>query len=142
MTIVRYPVWSPWHEMQKWVDDFSKEDQNFPCGAQGWSPKVDIMEEKDRFTIHVDLPGMDKKDVSILVENNICTIRGKREYAEEKKVGKQLRMERCSGEFSRSFSLPTPIDESKVKAKMQHGVLEISIPKMGKETGKMIQIEG
>jgi HSP20 family protein len=110
-----------------------------------WTPAVDIKETVAQFVILVDLPGIDKKDVSIAMENNVLTIRGERNtYTSDKKEDKgqqYYRVERSSGSFYRRFTLPETVDSKGIQAKMQQGVLEISIPKQEKTQSRQIQIE-
>lgn len=105
-----------------------------------WAPAVDIKEEKNRFLVIADIPGVKKEDIHISLENNILTIHGERKLESEEKNENYSRVERMQGQFYRRFSLPETADESKISAKCKHGVLEICIPK--KEiTEKRIQVK-
>lgn len=106
-----------------------------------WIPAVDIREEKNQFIILVDLPGVDKSDVNISMENNIITIKGHR--FDENKEGKHnyFRAERVKGNFYRRFTLPDTVDGSKIEAKMQKGVLELAIPKKEVAQPRLIKIQ-
>lgn len=106
-----------------------------------WIPAVDIKEEKNRFNILVDLPGVEKNDVNISMENSVLTIKGHRfdENIDEKK--NYFRAERMKGNFYRRFTLPDTVDGSKIEAKMQKGVLEIAIPKKEAAQPRLIKIQ-
>jgi len=106
-----------------------------------WAPKVDVKEEKDKFVILADIPGIDPKDIDITMEKGILTISGHRE--EEKKSAQEgyQRVERSSGRFYRRFNMPEAVDESKISAKGQHGVLEIVIPKIEDALPRKITIQ-
>lgn len=105
-----------------------------------WVPAVDISENEKELRIHAELPGIDKKDVSINVEDSVLTIRGKREFKQEQKKENYYRLERSYGVFARSFSLPNSVDVEKIQASMKDGVLELSIPKKPEAQPKQIDI--
>jgi len=105
---------------------------------QSWGMmKVDIHEEKDKFIISAELPGVDKNEVKVSVDNGYLTISGdkKEEKTESKEEhGRQIRRsERRYGEFSRSFRLPSTCDQDKIQAKFDNGVLSLNVPKVEKK---------
>ena len=104
-------------------------------------PAVDIREDKNNVIAEVDLPGVDPKDVSISVENDLLTLRGKKEEKKEEKKEGYLRIERYSGEFYRQIQLPSNVDSTKAKASYKHGVLRITFPKKEEEKGTEIKID-
>jgi HSP20 family protein len=106
-----------------------------------WVPRADIHETKDDYLVQLDLPGMDKKDVKIKVEDNFLVISGERKSENKVDDEKYHRVERFSGSFNRSFRLYKDVDPSKIKAKFENGVLEISIPKAEEVKPKEISIE-
>ncbi|MCE3045247.1 MULTISPECIES: Hsp20/alpha crystallin family protein [Legionella] len=105
-----------------------------------WAPAVDIKEEKDRFLVVADIPGVKSEDIHISLENNLLTIQGERYF--EKTEGKEgySRIERSQGQFYRRFSLPQSADESNISAKCKHGVLEVIIPKRTTPKEKRIEV--
>lgn len=105
-----------------------------------WIPAVDIKEDKKQFVILADLPGVDKNNINISMENNILTIKGSRP---EITKGDQnyCRTERVRGNFHRQFTLPDTADDSKIEAKVQKGVLEIVIPKKEAAQPRLIKIQ-
>ena len=94
-----------------------------------WMPAVDIKETKKQFVIEADLPGVDKKNVNISMENNTLTIQGSREEEKKEEDQHYYRTERVRGSFYRRFTLPDTADSEKIAAKMVKGILEITIPK-------------
>lgn len=108
-----------------------------------FTPSVNTREGEDAYYIDVDLPGVKKEDVEISVDENLLTIKGKRETKEELKKEDYYRIESAYGTFSRSFTLPEKVDVEKIEAKSDDGVLEIIIPKLKviKESTKKIQIK-
>lgn len=114
-------------------------DIEFSAGA--WNPAVDIFETKDNVVLKAELPGLDKKDFSIEIKDNLLTLKGERKLEKETKEENYYRMERAYGAFSRSFTLPASVDKDKVKAKFKDGVLEVTIPKSETEKPKQINVE-
>ena len=108
-----------------------------------FTPSVNTREGEDAYYIDVDLPGVKKEDVEISVDENLLTIKGKRETKEELEKEDYYRIESAYGTFSRSFTLPEKVDVEKIEAKSDNGVLEIVIPKLKviKESTKKIQIK-
>src|SRR5688572_12769516 len=94
-----------------------------------WSPAIDIKEENDRFLISADLPGVDPTNIEISFENNMLTLKGKREEIHEETRGSYYRTERMQGQFYRQFTFPAAVDSTHIIAKSKQGVLEVSIPK-------------
>jgi HSP20 family protein len=113
---------------------FFKEEGNV------WSPVVDLFNEEDRVLVKAEMPGIDKKELDIRVENNVLTITGEKKREKEIKDKNAYRMERCYGKFSRSFSLPAPVDGEKVKANYKDGILEIDLPKIEEVKPRKIKI--
>jgi len=109
--------------------------------AEEWLPTVDISEGKDNFVIKVELPGVDEKDVSVSISENILTIKGEKNKEEEEKGEHYYSCERCYGAFQRSFQLPTNVQGDKVEAAFDKGVLKMTIPKAEEAKKKEIQIK-
>ncbi len=100
---------------------------------------LDIREEDDKYLLDAELPGFEKKDVSINVSENVLTIEAKTETLEEDK--KYHRRERYVGQYKRSVSLGDNCDATKITASMKNGVLTIEIPKVEPEPAKQIIIQ-
>jgi HSP20 family protein len=111
-----------------------------PASTTIWSPAVDIYETEGEIVVQAELPGMDRKDISLNLENNVLTIRGDRQFKKETKEDNYHRIERSYGGFSRSFSIPTTVDEDKIRADYKDGVLRIALPKKEQARPKQIQI--
>jgi len=111
-----------------------------PAATTIWSPAVDIYETEGEIVVQAELPGMDRKDISLNLENNVLTIRGDRQFKKETKEDNYHRIERSYGGFSRSFSIPTSVDEDKIRADYKDGVLRIALPKKEQAKPKQIQI--
>ena len=105
-----------------------------------WAPAVDIYEQEGNIVLKAELPGIDSKDVDIRLENNVLTLRGERKLDEEVKRDNYHRVERSYGTFTRSFTLPTVVDQEKIKAEYKDGVLRVTLPKHEEAKPKQISI--
>src|SRR3990172_5004482 len=105
--MVREPSWKEFSLFSNRLNrlmDTPREDNNDSLGT--WSPAVDIFDKGGEVVIHAELPGIKKEDIDVRVENNVLTIRGKKERMEEVKEEGYFRTERAYGSFSRPFRLP------------------------------------
>jgi len=105
-----------------------------------WAPVVDIYEREGTIVLKAELPGIDPKDVDIRLENNVLTLRGERKIDNEVQRESYHRVERAYGTFSRSFTLPSVVDQEKIKAGYQDGVLTVTLPKREEAKPKQINI--
>jgi HSP20 family protein len=106
-----------------------------------WAPAVDIHEEKDKYIIKADLPGIKQEELDVSVEDDTLTIRGERKLEKEEKQKNYYRSERAYGAFQRSFALPSSVDAAKINASYKDGVLHITIPKTEETKKKSIKID-
>ncbi|MBN8522693.1 MAG: Hsp20/alpha crystallin family protein [Rickettsiaceae bacterium] len=104
------------------------------------SPRIDISETDNEYKIEAELPGINQKEIDVKIDNNILTIKGKKEDIKEEKEKNYHLRERYYGAFQRSISLPNNIEPEKIKASFENGVLNISVPKSDKRTPKKIEI--
>ncbi len=110
------------------VDRFFNESLT-RSGGSSFVPKVDILEKDQAYELHVAVPGMNKEDFKIDLKDNYLTISGERKFTNEKKDKNFRSVETQYGAFSRSFSLPENVDGTKINAKYNNGILELTIPK-------------
>jgi HSP20 family protein len=147
MSLVRF---SPKKEMLKFHEDFDRMFNGFfvPStrrwmkmdGDTAWNPVVDILDKEDAFLIKAELPGIDKKDLSVDVKDRVLTLKGERTSKDEVKEESYYRRERFYGKFERSFTLPVDVDSEKIKADYKDGVLNIVIPKPEEKKPKQITV--
>ena len=134
-------IWNPIHE----VDELFHNRLASVLGGEGlqsvaWLPVVDIEETEQNYVIRVELPGLDKNKVKVVVENGVLTLSGERDL-ERKVEGKTFhRVERSHGTFSRSFTLPEDVDSESVVANFKDGLLEIHVAKHEKALPKSIEV--
>ena len=98
---------------------------------QNWTPEVSIFENDKLYTVTMDIPGVEKKDVNIEVEGSCLTVSGKRDEKNEKDMSLYYSQTRY-GNFSRTFNLPEEIGVEKISAKYKNGTLILTLPKMEK----------
>ena len=117
------------------VDKFFNESLA-RTGGSTFIPKVDIVENPESFEIHLAVPGLNKEDFNIELNDNYLTVSGERKFSNEKKERTFHSIETHYGSFSRSFSLPENVDAAKINAKYNNGILELTIPKDDKKALK------
>lgn len=103
-------------------------------------PSIDVSETEDQFLISAELPGMDKDNINISLENGRLSISGERTFEKEDKGKKFHRVESSYGSFERSFQLPDNVDEESISATYENGLLNISIDKSEDKVKKQIEI--
>jgi HSP20 family protein len=116
------------------------ESVNRNISGVSW-PRVDITENGNEYILRADLPGIDKNDINIVIENGTLRIEGEKKAEHKKENDKYYHVERSYGKFSRSFGLPEEIDAERVDAKMVNGVLELTLPKNEKAKPKQLQVK-
>ena len=107
------------------------------------SPAVDVAEEKDRYIVKADLPGMKQENIKVELDDSVLSISGERKHEKEESDEKKNYhyYERSYGSFMRRFILPKGTDSDKIDAKYEHGVLGIVIPKTEAKKAKEIKVK-
>jgi HSP20 family protein len=106
-----------------------------------WQPAVDIYEDEESVVIKAELPDVDQKDIEVKIEENTLILKGERRHDQTVKKENYHRVERYYGAFQRSFHLPHSIDQEKVKATCDRGVLTITLPKRLEKKPKQINVQ-
>ncbi len=106
----------------------------------GWTPAMDLFEDRDNFYVRAELPGMKKEDIELSLHNGSLSISGERKSEDEFKDAEVYRSERFVGRFQRTVTLPTPVASDKVKARYQDGILTVSLPKAEESKPKQIEV--
>lgn len=106
-----------------------------------WMPSADINETDGSYVVHLDLPGMDNKDVKISIKGDVMTVCGERKNELNTDEDKFHRYERAEGFFCRTFNLPVNVDPDKITATSKDGVLKIELPKTAKDQPDEITID-
>lgn len=143
---MKLTTWDPLRDFDELINRFSpfyRMGLLRQAGASGkdveWSPAADITETDTEYLVKADLPGVDKKDVHITLENGQLRISGERKVEKEAKGENEIRIERFHGTFARTFSLPEDADTAGIKADSSNGSLTIRIPR--KKSAKPARIE-
>jgi HSP20 family protein len=112
------------------------------AGGDGeWMPSVDVSETTKEIVVHVEIPGMDPKDIDVSLNGNVLNLRGERKHEHEEKDENVHRIERRYGAFSRTIQLPADVDEDKVNANYKDGVLKLNLPKTKEASAKKIEVK-
>ena len=106
----------------------------------GWTPALDVSEDKDNVYVRVELPGMRKEDIDLSLHNGSLSISGERKSEEQFKDAEVYRAERFFGRFQRTVTLPTPVAADKVKAQYKDGILNVTLPKAEEAKPKHIDV--
>jgi HSP20 family protein len=146
MAIVRYEPWTVVNRLHQSLDQFFNETLSSPEASSSpsvaWVPRVDIHEEKDRFVVLADVPGVEPKDIDITAEKGVLTVRGERRAEKRVTDNGYERIERVAGTFLRRFTLPEGANTDSITAKQTNGVLEVTIPKTPAVQPRRISIDG
>ena len=130
MTLVKWnPTRSLMTDFDRIFDSMFTHDLPRFSSVKSWIPAVDVNETETEFLLSADMPGLDKKDVSIDIHDVVITIEGERAIDNEKSTDDYRIRERQLGSFNRSFRLPDNVNEVKVAAKFKNGVLKVTLPK-------------
>lgn len=98
-------------------------------GTEMVSPSIDVRESPTEISIEAELPGMAEEDVDISLSDGVLTIKGEKKSEREEKEDDYHLTERSYGRFQRSFRMPNTVDEDQVQAKLENGVLHLTLPK-------------
>lgn len=146
MAIVR---WDPFRDVAALQDRINRifndsfgrsRDLDDEVSLYDWRPPVDIYETSDGIVLKVELPGVNKDDVSVEVKDNVLTLKGERLLDPKIKDEHYYRKERSFGKFNRSFSLQEPIRPDLIKAAFKDGILTVEVPRPEDEKPKQITV--
>ena len=142
ITRPRRNLFPPLDEMDRIFGKWMRSDRDWDSTSD-FVPPVDILETKDGLMIKAEVPGLEKDNFKVSVEDNVLTISGEKkvEYEEKDKDQNYHRVERTYGCFSRSFTLPNTVDVTKVKAGYKNGILEVKLPKSEESKPKQIEVD-
>ena len=147
MSIVRYDPFRDLRTLQEEVNRLFSNNQTPTFGDEGigrgaWNPNVDIYENKDQIVLEAELPGMNREDFDLTVENNVITLRGERRFEKKDDADNYHRVERAYGSFTRSFTLPQTVSGEGATAEYRNGVLRVTLPKREETKARRIEITG
>jgi HSP20 family protein len=128
-------------EMERVFDRFFEPRWEEFEAVGAWAPKLDFSETKDAFVVKAEVPGVEQKDISVSIQDQMLTIRGEKHKEKEEKDEKYHRVERSWGAFTRTIALPAGVDTEKVNATFKDGVLSVKLPKTPAAKGTTIPVK-
>jgi len=150
MSITRYQTpelsnWSSFDRLASFRDEVNRLfDFSWPSRDSGlfsgWSPALDVSDDKDAIFVNVELPGMKKEEINLTLHNGALTVSGERKQERAAEEGETFRSERYFGKFQRSVTLPAAVDASKVSASYKDGILTVELPKAEEAKPKQIEV--
>ena len=147
MSITRYDPFRDLRNLQEEVNRLftgnigrSFDDEGIARGS--WSPSVDIYENKEHIVLEAELPGMNREDFDLSIENNVITLRGERRFEKKDDTDNYHRVERAYGSFTRSFTLPNTVTAEGATADYSNGVLHVTLPKREETKARRIEVKG
>lgn len=144
MNLVRFEPWSFADLVQRDFDRLAGRRvgrDSVETSVSDWAPAVDIVEEKDRFVLRADVPGVAREDIEVAMEEGVLTISGERHTERHEDAEGVKRFERVSGKFYRRFTLPETADAEGIAARSANGILEVTIPKQPEVQPRRITVE-
>lgn len=147
MGINRYDPFRDLRTLQEEVNRLFSTNLTRGFGEEGigrgaWNPSVDIYENKDQIVLEAELPGMNREDFDLTVENNVITLRGQRQFEKKDETDNYHRVERSYGSFTRSFTLPQTVSTEGANAEYRNGVLRVTLPKREETKARRIEVTG
>lgn len=147
MSIVRYDPFRDLRNLQEEVNRLFSSNLSRTFGDEGiargaWNPSVDIYENKDQIVLEAELPGMNREDFDVTIENNVITVRGERRFEKKDEADSYHRVERSYGSFTRSFTLPQTVSADTASAEYKNGVLRVTLPKREEVKARRINVAG
>ena len=134
MAIIR---WDPFRDVMTlrekmnrlFEDAVSTRGEDRDLAGSTWCPSCDIYETENEIVVTAELPGVKEEDIEVKIEDNTLSIKGERKLESEVKEENYHRIERAYGSFHRSFSLPHYVNQEKIKAESEDGILRVTLPK-------------
>jgi len=145
MNIIR---WDPFRDLatlrermnRLFEEAYTSRGEEKDLVASTWNPSVDIYETENALVMKAELPGIDENDIELKIEDSTLTLKGDRKFEKETKEENYHRIERLYGSFYRSFTLPRNIDQDKIKAESENGILKVTMPKKAELKPKKVKI--
>ncbi|WP_243018456.1 MULTISPECIES: Hsp20/alpha crystallin family protein [Candidatus Cardinium] len=127
--------------IERIFNDFYSLLPDFSSKRNNVVPRIDVSESNSNYYIEAELPGIELKDIEVQVNGHVLSIRAKKEANTEQKDTNYYIQERYTGSLQRSISLPNSADVEQINAKLQDGILRLTIPKKERAITKKIEIE-
>lgn len=134
-------LFEPWQQRSSWLRPFRNEWSELASGLELRVPNIDMVDYDDHILVKAELPGIDKKDVTITMTDRSLTLNGSSRQETKEEKGDYYCHEISKGSFSRTMIFPCLVDDGKAKAKFHDGILELNVPKVEKSTRHTIKID-
>jgi len=144
MTLIRYNPNRLVSRVNRDFDSIFDSFLNFPWHRSvngDFTPRIDVVEDKEKMELRAELPGMEKDAIKVTFENGVLTISGEKRSKEEKKDANYVWSEISCGSFTRSMTLPDYVDAEKIEADYNNGILTLTMPKVEKAKPKEIEVK-
>ena len=139
--VYRGSLTGPVFGLRREIDRLFEDTFGGDARRTGWAPAVDVREDNKEIVLEIELPGIKPSDVEVTAENGVLTVRGeKQSTSTEGNEGRYHVVERTYGSFTRSFQLPSAVDERRIEAEFQDGLLSVHIPKAALAQPRKIEI--
>lgn len=112
-----------------------------PITSRGIYPLMDVKEDRDKYTVTLEAPGIEKEDMNLTMKKNEIIVEGEKKEEKKKEGESYLKVERCYGKFRRAIQLGEEVDQSKISAEFKNGILKITLPKSEKLKPKEFAIK-
>jgi len=142
-------AWSPFRHLSVLRNEIDRLF-DFPLNAltnssqdflSGWSPSIDLYDDRDHFVLKAEIPGMKKEDIDISLHGDVLTLSGERKEEKTYDKAETYRSERFLGRFQRMLTLPSTVDANKVQASYKDGILTVTLPKSEEAKPKQIEVK-
>ena len=146
MSVSRWDPFRELHTLQDRMNRLFEEasrregDHGEAGAAAGWSPAVDVYEAENEIVVTAELPGIERDQITLSLQENILTLHGVRDFERAKGGNRYHRIERSYGSFSRTFTIPAIVNEDTIQADFKDGVLTIVLPKVESGAARQIRI--
>ena len=127
--------------LDPFMDEFFRFPSIFTDESGVFTPRVNIREDEDHVWLTFELPGMNKEDIKVSLQNNVLTVSGSREEKTEEKDKNYVRTEISTGRFRRSFNLPQQVNVESINAEYKNGMLEVRLDKREETKPKQIDVK-
>jgi len=147
------PMTNPWDEMDRWFSEFGSQGWLHPFSRdwpremaamapfEGRTPKVDMVNRDDEVVVRAELPGVKKEDVEVTLSEHSVTVEAHTAREEKEEKAHFYRREMSRGDFRRTLTLPTGVDEAKATASFADGVLELTLPKLQRTSSRKVRVD-
>lgn len=144
MSLVRYTV-NPWNTLQQQINNLFDQIDVSPVRLEGlsegaYAPPLDLKEDADAYHVMLEVPGVAQDKLNLSLQDNVLTIKGHKEQTRRKEENGSQRIERSYGGFTRMVALPQAVDGGKVAARLDSGILNITLPKEERAKPRQITI--